>query len=82
MCLAVPGKIQTIQEGELRTGTVAFGGIAKEVCLALVPEAEIGDYVIVHVGMAISRVDEQAALKTLALFEEMDHTKEPETQSE
>lgn len=69
MCLAVPGQIQSIEEGEWRKGIVAFGGITKEVCLALVPEASIGDYVVVHVGFAISKVDEQAAKQTLAMLE-------------
>ena len=73
MCLAVPGKIESVQEGKnVRTGLVSFGGISKEVCLALVPEAGVGDYVIVHVGFAISKVNEQAAKESLALLEEMD----------
>ncbi len=82
MCLAVPGQIQRIKEGQLRHGTVSFGGITKEICLELVPEAEIGDYVIVHVGFAISRVDEQAAKKTLSMLEKFDQTQEPEITSE
>lgn len=71
MCLAIPGKIQRIEDHELRTGTVSFAGVTKEVCLALVPEASIGDFVIVHVGFAISKVDEQAAKKTLLLIEQL-----------
>lgn len=71
MCLAIPGQIQRIQDDELRTGTVSFAGVTKEVCLALVPEAIIGDYVIVHVGFAISKVDEQAAKESLALIEQL-----------
>lgn len=65
MCLAVPGKIEKIINDEplMRTGKVNFGGILKEVCLAYVPEANVGDYVIVHVGFAISRIDEQEAVK-------------------
>ena len=68
MCLAIPGQIQEIEHDELRTGTVSFAGVTKNVCLALVPEASIGDYVIVHVGFAISKVDEQAAQETLAMY--------------
>ena len=71
MCLAIPGQIQNIlEEGELRKGQVSFGGMVKEVCLAFVPEAQVGDYVIVHVGFAISKVDEAAARETLAMYEQ------------
>ncbi len=65
MCLAVPGRIVEVREGEgnLRLGTVEFGGVSKSVCLAYVPEAAAGDYVLVHVGFAISRVDEAEAKK-------------------
>jgi len=72
MCLAIPGQIQRIEDNDLRTGTVSFSGVTKEVCLALVPEATIGDYVIVHVGFAISKVDEQAAKESLALLAQLD----------
>ena len=64
MCLAIPGKIVTIVvDGSfgLRTGKVEFGGIRREVCLAYLPEAQIGDYVLVHVGFAITIIDEQEA---------------------
>lgn len=71
MCLGVPGKIVEITEGELRTGKVAFGGISREVCLEYVPEATLGDWVIVHVGFAISRLDEAEAARTLAYLDEM-----------
>ncbi len=71
MCLAIPGQIQRIEEDELRTGTVSFAGVTKEVCLALVPEALVGDYVIVHVGFAISKVDEQAAKESLSLIDQL-----------
>ncbi|MDT7042841.1 HypC/HybG/HupF family hydrogenase formation chaperone [Candidatus Nitronereus thalassa] len=70
MCLAIPGQIQSIEEGELRNGCVSFGGMVKDVCLAFVPEAQVGDYVIVHVGFAISKVDEVAAKETLAMYED------------
>ncbi|NKB81358.1 MAG: HypC/HybG/HupF family hydrogenase formation chaperone [Nitrospirales bacterium] len=76
MCLAIPGQIQTVEEGELRQGIVSFGGITKKICLALVPEAMIGDYVIVHVGFAISKVDEQAAQTTLAMLEDIGQSHE------
>jgi len=72
MCLAVPGKIVSIQKGDdlLRMGRVDFEGVIKEVSLATVPDAEIGDYVIVHVGFAISKLNEEEAGKTLALIRE------------
>ena len=68
MCLAVPGKIISISGDDplTKTGKVSFGGVLKEVNLAYVPEAEVGDYVIVHVGFALSIVDEEAAEQTLA----------------
>jgi hydrogenase expression/formation protein HypC len=73
MCLAVPGKILEIRaESEPVMGTVDFGGIHKDVCLDLVPEAKVGQYVIVHVGFALSILDEEEALETLKLFEEME----------
>ncbi|MEW6509581.1 MAG: HypC/HybG/HupF family hydrogenase formation chaperone [Bacteroidota bacterium] len=83
MCLAIPGKILAINEGgSPRMGTVSFGGIQKGVCLEWVPEARVGSYVIVHVGFAISTVDEKEALETLKLFDEMgnslDELKDPE----
>ncbi len=72
MCLAIPGKVEEITtEGDLRIGRVNFGGIVKRVCLDCVPEVEVGDYTIVHVGFALSKIDEEEAKKTLALFEEM-----------
>ncbi len=74
MCLAVPGKIISISENDdpiLRTGRVSFGGIVKEVNLAYVPEAQVGDYVIVHVGFAISKLDEAEAQKVFEYLKEM-----------
>ena len=66
MCLAVPGKVVEISgEGELRMGRVDFAGIVRQACLAYVPEVRLGDYVLVHVGFAISRIDEEAARETL-----------------
>lgn len=72
MCLAVPGRIESIRE---HTGTIMatvdFDGIAKEVCLAYLPEAGVGQYVIVHVGFAISIVDEASAQETLQMFRDL-----------
>ncbi|MBK8275270.1 MAG: HypC/HybG/HupF family hydrogenase formation chaperone [Nitrospira sp.] len=71
MCLAVPGQVQNIEDDPLRTATVSFGGVTKSVALALVPEANVGDYVIVHVGFAISKLDEEAARRTLETYAEL-----------
>jgi len=72
MCLGVPGRIIEVQEdGFMRMGRVDFGGITREVCLAYVPEAQVGDWVIVHVGFAISRLEEEAAMETLQLLGEV-----------
>jgi len=72
MCLGIPGKVIEVRdEGGLKMGRVDFGGVRKEACLAYVPEVEPGDYVIVHVGFAISHVDEDEALRTLELLAEM-----------
>lgn len=80
MCLAVPGKIVSIEGDDpiLRDGKVNFGGVVKRVNLSLVPEAKIGDYVVVHVGLALSIVDEEEAkqvfefLKTLGELSEIE----------
>ena len=72
MCLAVPGKILSIAgEDFARTARVSFGGIIKEVSLAYVPEARVGDYAIVHVGFAISLLDEEEALRTFEYLKQM-----------
>jgi hydrogenase expression/formation protein HypC len=73
MCLGVPGKVLSIEENPsgMRMGKVSFGGIAREVCLAYVPEAQVGDYVIVHAGFAISKLDEAEAMEVFALLDEM-----------
>lgn len=72
MCLGIPGKVIEIRDdSHLLMGKVDFGGVRKEACLAYTPEVRLGDYVIVHVGFAISRVDEEEALKTLAVLEQM-----------
>jgi hydrogenase expression/formation protein HypC len=73
MCLAIPGKVLEIDESaEPKMGKVGFSGIQKRVCLEWVPDVSVGEYVIVHVGFAISKLDETEALATLALFEEME----------
>jgi hydrogenase expression/formation protein HypC len=72
MCLAVPGKIlETVDREGSRLAKVQFGGITREAYLNFVPEAEVGDYVLVHVGFAISRVDAAEAARTYELIEEM-----------
>ena len=79
MCLAVPGKIVSIVEEEslgLRRGKVDFGGIQKEVCLAYTPEAEIGNYVLVHVGFALSVVDEDEAQRVFETLRQMEQLEE------
>jgi hydrogenase expression/formation protein HypC len=74
MCLAVPGKIVSIEEADavFRAGRVDFGGIVKSVNLAYVPEAKVGDYVVVHVGFALSIVDEGEAKKVFEYLRDMD----------
>jgi hydrogenase expression/formation protein HypC len=80
MCLAVPGKITSIsgEDPLTRMGKIDFGGILKEASLAYVPEAVVGDYVIVHVGFAISRVDEEEANKVFEYLREMEELSELE----
>ncbi|MGC9669772.1 HypC/HybG/HupF family hydrogenase formation chaperone [Planosporangium sp. 12N6] len=69
MCLGIPGRIIDVSDGcDLRTGTVDFDGVRRQVCLAYAPEAGVGDYVIVHVGFAISVVDPAEAERTLAVI--------------
>jgi hydrogenase expression/formation protein HypC len=79
MCLAIPAKIVST-EGEdiMRTGRVDFGGVVKEVNLAFAPEAAIGDYVLVHVGFALSKVDEEEAQRTYEILKEMNQLAELE----
>lgn len=72
MCLAIPGKVEEITEDSgLRMGRVNFGGVVKRVCLDYVPEVQVGDYTIVHVGFAISKIDEETAKQTLDDFRAM-----------
>lgn len=86
MCLAIPGKLVSVQTDTdiaFRTGKVSFGGILKEVNLSMLPEAKLNDYVLVHVGVAISVVDEEEARKTaeyLHLMGEMDELDLPPAQ--
>lgn len=82
MCLAIPGKIVSVTGSPdkiFRHGKVSFGGISKEVNLSMVPEAVPGDYVLVHVGVAISRIDEEEAQKTFEYLHQMGEMNELET---
>lgn len=81
MCLAIPGKVESITGGAdplTRMGRINFGGIFKEASLAYVPEVKVGDYVIVHVGFALSRVDEEEAHKVFGYLKEMEELAELE----
>lgn len=81
MCLSIPGKLIEITsqlDETFRVGKVSFDGIIKEVSLTLVPEAEIGDYVLVHVGAAIAMIDEEEAKKTFDLLKQLDELHELE----
>ncbi len=72
MCLAIPGKLmEKTDEGGVLCGRVEFGGIVRTACLDFLPEAQVGEYVLVHVGFAISRIDEEEAKATLAYLEEL-----------
>ena len=73
MCLAIPGKVLEIETSvQPVMANVSFGGIQKRICLEWLPEAKVGDYVLVHVGFAISKMDEQEAIETLKLLDEID----------
>ena len=72
MCLGVPGRIEAVWDVDaMRMARVDFGGVRKDICLAYLPDLVVGDYAIVHVGFAISQVDEESARETLRLFEEI-----------
>jgi len=72
MCLGVPGKIIEIYEtGGLSMGKVDFGGVTREACLAYVPEAQVGDYTIIHVGFALNLISKEEALETLDLLRQI-----------
>ena len=82
MCLGIPGKVLECYEvSGLRMAKVEFGGIVREACLAYTPEANVGDYVIVHVGFSISRIDADEAARTFQLLEEMGQLAELEDSS-
>ena len=79
MCLGIPGKVIEVRdEAGLRMGRVDFGGVRKDACLSYVPDIALGDYVIVHVGMAISTVSPEEARETLAYLEELEAAGRPE----
>src|ERR1700733_10660687 len=80
MCLAIPGKVVgTYEQNGLRMAKVQFGGITREACLEYVPETQAGEYVLVHVGFAISRVDEAEAERTYQALRELDQLSELES---
>ena len=78
MCLAIPGKIESIDRSDelMIQAKVNFGGIVKDICLAYVPDAKVGEYVIVHVGFAISKIDEGEAEKVFDYLEEIGELEE------
>ena len=77
MCLAIPGLVvETFERDGMHMARVQFGGIVREACLEYVPDAKAGEYVLVHVGFAISRIDEEEAARTYALLEELDQLTE------
>jgi hydrogenase expression/formation protein HypC len=70
MCLGIPGRVERIERGAgALMGAVSFGGITREVCLAYLPDVQVGEYVVVHVGFAISRIDEREAQEVFRLLE-------------
>lgn len=81
MCLGVPGQVVRIDESPvgMTMGLVSFGGVTKEICLAYVPEAAVGDYVLVHVGFAISKIDEEHAREVWDVLEKMGELGGPES---
>jgi len=80
MCLAIPGKVIEISQDPqgVRMGKANFGGIVKQVCLEYTPEVNTGDYVLVHVGFALGKVDEEEAARTYRILEEMNQLSELE----
>jgi len=79
MCLAVPGKILSFDEsGELKMASVDFGGVTREICIEWLPEARIGDYILAHVGTALSLIDEESAKASLEAFDEIEKLMEQE----
>jgi len=83
MCLGIPGKLTEVyQQDKLPMGKVEFGGIIKDVCLAYTPEARVGDYVLVHVGFAISRIDEDEAREVFSYLKQIDEAMAEDSPSE
>ena len=81
MCLAIPGQVKevySIMDGLIKMGKVSFGGIVKDISLEMLPEADVGDYVLVHVGLAISKVDEEEAHKVFEYLRQMGELEELE----
>jgi len=79
MCLAVPGRLtEVLPDGDVLMGKVSFGGVVRRVCLECVPDAVPGDYVLVHVGFALSRIDEAEANKVFTLLKELESLSEIE----
>lgn len=79
MCLGIPGKVtQTYREYDVLMGKVEFGGVSKRVCLEHVPEVQVGEYVLVHVGFALSRIDETEAQRVFQFLDEMNQLDELE----
>ena len=80
MCLAIPGKIiETLESDGMKVAKVSFGGMVKQVCLEYTPEAVPGDYVLVHVGFALSRIDQEQAERTYRILEELGQLTELDT---
>jgi len=80
MCLAIPGKVvEAFDQRGMRMAKVQFGGIVREACLEYVPETQVGDYVLVHVGFAISRIDEEEAARTYQALSELNQLTELES---
>lgn len=80
MCLAIPGKVvETFAQNGMQMAKVQFGGVTREACLEYVPETKVGEYVLVHVGFAISRIDEDEARRTYEALAELDQLSELET---
>jgi len=84
MCLAVPGKVEEIYEGSdlIKMAKVNFGGVKKKVCVAWIPDVQVGDYVLVHVGFALNKIDEKEAMETLRILREMGELDELNQSSE
>ena len=80
MCLAIPGKVlETFDRGGMQMARVQFGGVTREACLEYVPETQVGEYVLVHVGFAISRIDEAEAERTYQALRDLDQLTELES---